>query len=133
MQSTRSRFDQILTNDAFIRLLGRHRTVGKYKTCATVRRQVMDHMLYPGKVGISLGRNAVLPALVFGESFTTPVRNIEWRIGQDEICFQVGMAIIVESCRREQSVPQCRVWPGSSLLDARLYSSTPVRRLKYRL
>ena len=53
-------------------------------------------MLHPGEVGVALGRDAVLPALVVGEPFAAPVGDVERWIGQDEIGLEVGMAVVVE-------------------------------------
>ena len=54
-------------------------------------------MLHPGEVGVALGRDAVLPALVVGEPLAAPVGDVEGRIGQDEVGLEVGMAVVVEA------------------------------------
>jgi hypothetical protein len=50
---------------------------------------MMEHMLDPGIVGIAVGWNTILPARIVAEALAAPLRNIEWRIGEDEICTKV--------------------------------------------
>ena len=57
----------------------------------------MDDVLHPGKVGVALGRRAVLPVLVMDEPFATPVGDVERRVSEDEIRFEVGMTVVVEA------------------------------------
>ena len=54
-------------------------------------------MLHPGEVGVALGWDAVLPALVLGEPLAAPVGDVEGWIGQDEVGFEVGMAVVVKA------------------------------------
>ena len=90
-------FDQILPNLALARLGGRHRAVGEHESGRAPRRQMVDHVLHPGEVGVTLGRDAVLPALVVGKTIAAPVGDIERRIGEDEVCPEVGVTVIVEA------------------------------------
>ena len=54
-------------------------------------------VLHPGEVGVALGRDAVLPALVVGEPIAAPVGDVERRIGHDEVGLEVGKAVVVEA------------------------------------
>ena len=67
------------------------------KPAAPVWGQVVNDMLHPGKVGVALGRGAILPALVIGEPLSAPVGDVEWGIGEDEVGLEVGMAVVVEA------------------------------------
>ena len=90
------RFDQALADISLARLVRRHRAVGKNKAGCAFGREVMDDVLHPSEVGVALGWDAVLPALVVGELRASPIGNIEWRIGEDEVRLEVGVAVIVE-------------------------------------
>ena len=57
----------------------------------------MYYVLHPGEVGVAFGRYAVFPTLVVGQAFAAPVGNVERGVGQDEVGFQVGVTVIVES------------------------------------
>ena len=82
---------------AFAGLARRHGAVGEHEAGDAPGRQVMDHVLHPAKVGVALGRGAVLPALVFGEPLAAPVGDVERRIGEDEVGLEVWMAVVVEA------------------------------------
>ena len=90
------RFEQAFADISLARLVRRHRAVGKDEASCAFGREVMDDVLHPGEVGVALGRDTVLPALVVGELPASPIGNIEWRIGEDEIRLEVGVAVIVE-------------------------------------
>jgi hypothetical protein len=57
---------------------------------------MVDDVLYPGEVGVASGRRAILPALVLAQTFATPIAHVKGRIGEDEIRFEIGEAIVVE-------------------------------------
>ena len=96
MQSTSPASIRLFLILPLARLVGRHGPVGQYEAGRTGRCQVMDDMLHPGEVGVALGRDAVLPALVFGQPFAAPVGDIEGRVGQDEVGLEVGVTVGVE-------------------------------------
>ena len=58
---------------------------------------MMDDVLHPREVGVADRRLSKLPAFVVAQAVTAPVGNIERRIGEDEIGFQIWMAIVVKS------------------------------------
>ena len=89
--------DQTLANCAFAGLARCHRAVGEHKAGHAARRQMMDDMLHPGKVGVSLGWSSVLPSLVLGEPLAAPVGDVEGGIGEDKVGLEVGMAVVVEA------------------------------------
>jgi len=51
-------------------------------------------MLQPRKVGIARWRGAILPTGITAQLFTTPVTDIERRIGDDEIRFDIFVGIV---------------------------------------
>ena len=57
----------------------------------------MDNVLHPGEVSVALGRDAVYPALVLGESLAAPVGDVKRRIGENEVGLEVGMAVVAEA------------------------------------
>ena len=65
MPSTKSAFNQILTNLALARLIRRHGTVCQDETGNPCGRKMMNHVLYPSKVGVAGWRHAVFPANIF--------------------------------------------------------------------
>ena len=97
MQSTRVVFYQTLSDVALSRLVGRHRAIGQHKARRTRGRKVVDDMLHPSEVGIALRRCPVLPALVVLQTLAAPIGDIEWRIGENEVGLQVGMAVVVKA------------------------------------
>ena len=56
----------------------------------------MDDVLYPGEVGIAWWGSAVLPALVVGEPLSAPVGDVERGIGEDKVCFEVGVLVVMK-------------------------------------
>ena len=58
---------------------------------------MVDHVLHPGEVGVSDRRRAVLPAPILPQASTSPVGNVERRIGQNVVGLQIGMPVVVES------------------------------------
>lgn len=55
-----------------------------------------DEVLYPGKVRIDGGRNAINPALVRLQQVAAPVAVIEWWIGDHIISLQIRVAVVME-------------------------------------
>lgn len=53
-------------------------------------------MLHPGEVGVARGRHAVLPTLVVAQPLAAPVGDVEGRIREDEVGFEVGVAVVME-------------------------------------
>ena len=89
-------FDYIFSDFAFAGLVRRHRAVGEDEAGETHRRKVMDDVLHPGEVGIARGRLAELPPFIIAQAVTAPVRNIERRVGENEIGLEVRVAVVVE-------------------------------------
>ena len=56
----------------------------------------MDHVLDPCKVGVAGGRHAEFPALVFSETVSAPIGDVEWWIGHNEVGLEIGVAVVVE-------------------------------------
>ena len=57
----------------------------------------MDDVLHPGEVGVTRGRDAVGPALVFAQQVAAPVADVERGVREDEVCLEVGMAVGMEA------------------------------------
>ena len=57
---------------------------------------MLDHVLHPSKVGVALGRGAVLPAHIVGQGFTPPVFDVERRVGHDEVGAQIRVLVVQE-------------------------------------
>ena len=68
-----------------------HGAVGQQQGHAAVGAEVVDHVLHPRKVGIAIGRHAVLPARVVVAHALFPRLHVERRVGHDEVCAQVGV------------------------------------------
>ena len=71
-------------------------------------RQMMNHVLYPGEIGVARRWHAVSPSLVFPKPFAAPFRDVEGWIGENKIGFQVRVAVVTE---------------GVAVLDLPLYTS----------
>lgn len=67
-----------------VRLTGK-RAVGEYHAHAVGTVEVMHHVPDPSEVRVALGRNAILPAQVLLELVAAPVREVEGRVGEDEV------------------------------------------------
>ena len=91
------RLDDVLADLALAGLVGGHGAVGEDEPGEARGRQVVDHVLHPGVVGVARGRRAVLPALVVPEPIAAPVAHVEGRIGEDEVGLEVGVAVVVEA------------------------------------
>ena len=57
---------------------------------------MVDDVLHLGEVGVAHGRDAELPALVLAQTLAAPVGDVEGRVGEDEVGFEVGKAIVVK-------------------------------------
>lgn len=88
--------DEGLPDDAFPARVGRERTIGEHEARDTLRGEMVDHVLHPGEVGVADRRRAELPARVVAQALAAPVRDVERGVGEDEICFQVFVQVIVE-------------------------------------
>ena len=62
-----------------------------------IGRQVVDHVLHPGVVGVAGGRRAVLPAHVLLQLRRAPFLHVEGRIGEDEVGLQVVVQVVEEA------------------------------------
>ena len=82
--------DECTTDVAFAGLVGGHGAVGEDEPGHTVGREMVDEVLHPGEVGVTLGRNAILPAYIF--VVAVPVGVVERRVGQHV----VGPKVFVE-------------------------------------
>ena len=94
---------------------------------------MVDHMLDPGEVGVALGRNTIAPALVVGQPFSSPVRDVEWWIGENEVGFQVRMTVVMEAVAVGNLPLDPTTWRGSFWQAATSCSSIPDRRSRCRL
>src|SRR5450830_665134 len=77
-------------------LLRAHRAVGEHEAGHALRRQVVDHVLHPGEVGVTHRRRPVLPAHVVAQAVAAPVAHVERRVGEDEIGPEVLVLVGVE-------------------------------------
>src|SRR5690606_38772695 len=89
-------FHQALADFAFVVGVGAHGAVGQQQGHAAGGRQVVDHVLHPGKVGVALGRSTVLPAYVVGQGLAPPVLHVEGWVGHDEVGAQVRVLVVEE-------------------------------------
>ena len=58
---------------------------------------MVDDVLHPSEVGVAFGRDAIFPTLVIRKSLSAPVRDVERRVGEDEVGLEVGMAVVVKA------------------------------------
>jgi len=56
----------------------------------------MDKMLQPGIIGVTDRRQSVLPANVIAQLLAVPITHIERRVSQNEVGFEIRMAVIEE-------------------------------------
>ena len=84
------------------------------------------------KVGVAGRWHTVAPALVVLQPVTAPVGNIERRISEDVVGFEVGVAVVVEGVPVGDLAFDSPGWRGSSWLDARWCSWIPARRSRCR-
>src|SRR5207253_9705840 len=76
---------------------GRHGAVGEDKAGDTGGREMIDDVLHPGDVGVSDWWFAELPAFVVAQTVTDPIGDVERRVSEDKVGFEIGMAVIVKS------------------------------------
>src|SRR6266702_1164446 len=88
--------DNLLTDFSLARLIRRHRSIGQDEPGGACGREVIDDVLYPGKVGIADRGTAIFPANVLFKTFTAPVAHIERRVCEYEVGFQIFVQIIVK-------------------------------------
>lgn len=88
--------DQAFADVAFAGGFRGQRTFGQYHTGDAAGRQVVDEMLQPGEIGVARRRRAVLPACVAAQLLAAPVADVERRIGDDEIGFEVLVRVVQE-------------------------------------
>ena len=56
----------------------------------------MHDVLHPREVGVARRRDAIPPAPVVRQPLAAPVRDVERRIGEDEVRSQIGVPVVVE-------------------------------------
>jgi hypothetical protein len=66
---------------------------------------MMDNMLHPGEDGVAYGRLAELPAFIVAQAVAAPVGDVEGWVGEDEVGFEIGMAIVIK-------VSPWAIWPS---------------------
>ena len=69
------------------------------------------------KLAFPTGGDAVLPTLVVPQPLPAPVRNVEWRIGEDVVGPQVGVPVVVEAVAVGDltlDAPDGQVHPGQT-------------------
>ena len=76
-------------------------------------------MLDPGVVGVADGRRAVAPAHVVGQQLARPVRDVERRIGEDVVGFEVGVKIA------QEAVGGLRAEVGLNAADGKVHVRQP--------
>ena len=75
--------DEGAADVAFAGLVGGHAAIGEDEAGHALRREVVDEMLHPGEVGVTLGRDAKLPAHVV--VLAEPVGVVEGRVGENVV------------------------------------------------
>ncbi len=93
-------FDQPLADFAFVVGVGTHGAVGQQQRHAAGGRQVPEHVLQPGEVGVALWRRAGDPAWVAGQLFVPPFLHVEGRVGHDEVGAQVRVQVVQQGVGR---------------------------------
>src|SRR5450759_5136183 len=87
---------ELLADLPLTALLRAHRSVGEHEAGHALRRQVVDHVLHPGEVGVAHRRRPVLPAHVVAQAVAAPVAHVERRVGEDEVGLEVLVLVGVE-------------------------------------
>ena len=67
----------------------RHGAVGEHHTSRAVRGKMMVDVLEPRVVGVAYRGHPELPACVFPQPVTSPIGDVEGRIGKDEVGLEV--------------------------------------------
>ena len=70
--------------------------LARTKPAMPVGREMINDVLHPGEVGVADGRLAELPAFVVAQAVAAPVGDVERRVGEDEVGFEIGMAVVVK-------------------------------------
>ena len=83
-------FYDVLANLTLAGLFRRHGAVGKDETRNAAWRKVIQEVLHPGEVGIAYRRNTILPPPVVTQPVSSPVGDVERRIGEDVVGPQVS-------------------------------------------
>src|SRR5215212_1724160 len=95
MQSTRSASTSARRISPPTRARG-ERAIGEHEACNAAWGEVVDHVLHPGEVSVADGRGAVAPAHVVSQALSAPVAHIERRVGEDNVCLEVLVDVVVE-------------------------------------
>ena len=75
--------DDVLAYLALARLRRRHGSVRQHESGDNARREVVEEALHPREVGVARRRDSVLQSPVVAQSLSTPVGDVEWRVGED--------------------------------------------------
>ena len=67
---------------------------GQHHACFSWRFEVVRKVLQPGEVGIARRRCAVLPTVIAAQQRAAPITDVEWRVGDDEVGFQVFVSVV---------------------------------------
>mmetsp|Transcript_23660 Transcript_23660/g.42107 ORF Transcript_23660/g.42107 Transcript_23660/m.42107 type:complete len:367 (+) Transcript_23660:113-1213(+) len=92
-------FDQLLSDLALAAGLRRHRAIGQHHPRMAARGEVVDDVLNPREVGVTLGRCSVLPTQILSQTVPAPIRYVERRVGKDVIGLEVRVAVFVKAAR----------------------------------
>ena len=93
------RLDNLPADFTFAAALRRERAVGEHHTDFSVRREVVNHVLQPSKIGVPVGRKAVFPAYVIPKRAVVPIGEIEGRIGEDGVGLERQVEVVREGVR----------------------------------
>ena len=77
-------------NIAFAAGIGGHGAIGEEERHGAIGREVMEHVLHPGEVGVALWRGSVFPAGVPFEFAVPPFLDVEGGIGVFVIFCDLG-------------------------------------------
>ena len=85
-----------LADVAFAAGLAGEGAFGEHHACSSIWGEVVDEVLQPSEVGVARWRRAIFPAAIVAQQFTTPVADVERRVGDDEIGLEVFVRVVEE-------------------------------------
>lgn len=94
------RLDQGAADVALAAGIRAHRAIGEQQRHRAIRREVVEHVLDPGEVGIPLRRRAVFPAGVALQLAVPPFLDVKGRIRHHEVGAEVRVLVAGEGVRR---------------------------------
>jgi len=89
-------FDHVFADLPFAAGVAVHAAIRQNDAGSAGWAEFVGEVLQPGVIGVANRRYAILPSDIIAQLFSAPVADVEGRISQHKICFQVRVAVIQE-------------------------------------